>query len=195
LRRLIATVDPADVRSTELRVGHVTLELVNLWSNFVRAYYLSCALNARVGRRQRIRTTRTFTSTDDALRAAVLRFKPAAARLPSGGWSRRDEPDWKNTGILLTLASEGGWSNESTVAAALSIKGIRSIFDLPTFRNFYAHRNRETLEAARLLGARYGIPQYRRLSEILLSVPVAGRDLLLIEWIGELDIIIEWLCE
>jgi hypothetical protein len=195
LQRLVETVDTANQWLTELVVAHVTIELVSTWSNFVRSYYLSCALNARLGRRSRIRTSRPYASAQDALGAAVLRFNPKATPLATGLWHRRDEPDWKNNGTLITLASEASWSNLETIAAALSIRGARSTVDPPVARNFYAHRNAGTLAAARSLGPRYGIPQYERLSQILLAIPSGSPNSLLVEWTGELDTITEWLCE
>src|SRR5207248_3261272 len=88
LRRLVAGVDPRDVQATERVVAYVTIELLTLWGNFLRSYYLACALNARCGRRRRIRTAVSYASVEDALGAAVRRFNSRAVPLATGKWHR-----------------------------------------------------------------------------------------------------------
>ena len=195
LRHLAETVDRADLAKAERTIAHVAIELLTLWSNFVRSYYVACALGARRGRHSRVRTSKPYASVNDAIGAAIAKFRPSAVPRSTGLWHRRDEPTWHDNQTLITLAKDAKWSNEEVVAAALSIKGVRGALDLPVFRNFYAHRNPETLKTASQLGPQYGIPQHRRLSEILLAVPKGGHEALLLQWIGEFDIIIEWLCE
>ncbi len=195
LRRLAKAVDRTDLHLTDRTIAFVTLEVANAWANFMRSYYLACALNGKRSRRGTIRTAKPYASANEALGGAVVRFKPTATPNTAGQWHRRDEPAWHDTQVILTLSQEADWSNKDNVGTALSIRGSRGALDLPVFRNFYAHRNPATLRAARSLAPSHGIPQYQRLSDILLSVPVGSREALLVDWIDEFGIIVEWLCE
>jgi hypothetical protein len=195
LRKLVKGVDRTDVHITERSIAFATTELLTLWANFARSYYLASALQGKQTRRKRIQTSAHYSSPNDAIGAAILRFTPRARPHASGKWHRRQEPTWHDTNILLTLALDGGWSTASVVAAALSVTGVRAYVDLPVFRNFYAHRNASTQDAARACAPFYSIPQLRRVTDILLQVPQNGHEPLLVEWIDELDVVIDWLCE
>jgi hypothetical protein len=67
--------------------------------------------------------------------------------------------------------------------------------DLPVARNFYAHRNQGTEEAAQLIAPFYGIPSNLRVTKLLFSNPLRRPQPLIFEWIDEIKITADFLCE
>jgi hypothetical protein len=195
LQRRVSRLPAATDNSFEPEIEFVVIQLANLWSNFVRCYYLSSVFGARWGRRRHVHTSVSYRTINDAIGGAITTFRPRALPQASGQWRRRDEPAWHDNSTLLTLAQVGSWSTLPTIEAAFSIQGVRSILDLPVVRNFFAHRNFRSWVAARSLAIQYGIPQPHRISALVISVPLTGNDLLINQWLEELQLIIRWLCE
>ena len=131
-------VDPA--------VAFVILELDNLWAGVARSFFLSVAFCARDGTGNRVQLSKATKarSTDDALTHAIRRCKPQRFKQGlNGRWTWRDEPLWWKPRTLLDAIDEIGASNCQQVSMAISASP--NVFSyLHTFRNFYAHRSKET---------------------------------------------------
>lgn len=182
-------------RESDVRVSYATINLLNCWANFVRNYYLSCALGTRTKGAVPVHCAIRFATVNDALGRAIQKFRPSATPKTSGEWDRRDEPAWHDSNTLLRLAEDPGLSNRYSIEAALSL-GSRVFIDLPTMRNYFAHRNQSTYRAAVSIGANYGIPvRDRHPIEILLSRPLRRPQLLLYDWIDDIQTTVELLCE
>ena len=81
---------------------------------------------------------------DEALTHAIRRCRgPSYKAGQTGPWMRRDEPLWWRPGTLLNALDEIGASNYQQVSAAVSVSPGALMY-LHTFRNFYAHRSKET---------------------------------------------------
>ena len=115
-------------------------------------------------------------------------------RPKSGIWSRREEPPWHDSNVLLTLAADLAVSNLAQVQAAFS-SGTRATTDLIVFRNYFAHRNRSSLVAATSLANGNGVSTSGTAAQMLLRTPVGRNHSLLEEWISDLEFIAEFVCE
>jgi hypothetical protein len=91
------------------------------------------------------------------------------------------------------LCSDLGCSNLADIQAALSISS-RVFVDLPVFRNFFAHRNERSIEAAVRLGPLHGIPATLRPAAILLSPPLNSAQPLLVNWLEDMSFVVEYMC-
>lgn len=189
LQRKITTVNQTN---REAILSYVVIESLNSWRNFVRAFYLSCAFEAMTNGGARIRVSPGRVSLSDALGKAIHCYKPNALPNSRGQWDRRVEPNWHDTTTIIKICTNLGCSNLSMVNEAFSI-GSRVFEDLPVFRNFYAHRNQQTEMAAKRLGPQYGISAILSPSEILFSWPLGRPQPLILEWIDDLLITIEYL--
>lgn len=171
-----------------------TVETLSAWSEFSRHYVLSLALApiCRSGRRARVGVT-GVNAPADVLALAMRRLRPLRKPSASGAWARRDEPPWHDPNSLLVCATELRVSNLSEIRGALSI-GTGALRDLAVFRNFFGHRNAYTYRSAADLAIQYGIPTGHP-ATILLSRPLARPYPLLAEWIDDLAVIVELLCE
>ena len=176
-------------------IGQVTIDLLNAWANFSRSYYLSCVLRPKRERGGRvIATAFSGSGFTDAITVAMGRHRPKRQQLPGGGWSRRDEPPWHHTAVLLTSCADLGCSNLGQIQASVST-GTAVFNHLPTFRHFFAHRNDFTVSSARSVAASYSIPSAgQHPSEILRSPPYGRPSPLLLEWIDDLQVTIELMC-
>lgn len=180
-------------QTREILCCHATIDALNTWSSFLRAYFLSGMISAKRLGSARISVSSPEPLESRALGRAILFIRPKAKPKADGSWDRRDEPPWHDTTILLSLLRQMKFSNESEIAAALS-SGTRVFNDLPVFRNFYAHRNRLTRMAACNLAPHYGIPADRSPTEILLSLPLRRPQTLFADWLDDLRFTIEYMC-
>jgi hypothetical protein len=86
-----------------------------------------------------------------------------------------------------------GSSSLADVQATFSL-GYTVFRDLPVCRNFFAHRNRDTENAAMNLALRYGIAGSPRPAKMLLSFPYGGTEPLLLKWLHEIEFTVQYLC-
>jgi len=158
-------------RQQEALLSFVVIEILNTWTNFSRAYYLSCILKPRTVSGKRIIVLSLIPDFNSAISVAITHLRPHMTPPASGIWHRRDEPSWYDHNLLMRCCRNIGCSNITDIQAAFSL-GSRVFVDLPVFRNFFAHRNSQTGKAAADLGPQYGIPATLRPSQILLSSPL-----------------------
>lgn len=183
---------PLSQRDQNALLAHCTIELWATWHNFSRALYLASAFRARDKYGQRISIAGTVpTSEQEAIGIAVqaVNLKRYKAKNGVGPWDWRDEPNWKYPNDLLDAIAALHPSNEATVQGALST-GTRTWLDLPEFRNFFAHRDVETLHKAQALHVHYGHPPTERPGRVL-SIPSrtaqgTGWQPLLLDWVDDL---------
>jgi hypothetical protein len=186
-----ATLAPQD---RDPVISYVTIESLNAWSQFAKALYLSCMLNAKTESKATVVVVPAGASLNDAIGLAITKYKRSATPNSVGEWARRDEPPWHDPNILLGVCQQVNCSIYLQMQSAFSL-GQRVFLDLPVFRNFFAHRNRLSSRAAMNLGPLYLLPSSLRPSDILMrSKPMAVASVLE-EWIAELKITAEFLCQ
>ena len=174
---------PADRRT----LSFVTIEAANLWAQFSRCLYLSAAFGARDPAGTPAVAT-PAASEEDAIDLAVYAVRPHLRGLKQA-WTRRELPDFQNKGHLTKALQYVGATIFTDVETAVSYKS-RVLWDLPTMRNFYAHKSREAALAAARLAPHYGITRRLAPSELLCSVPPMAGDILLREWLADLRAIL-----
>ena len=193
LRMVVLGAQPKPIRRWEGDVCYVTLDLLNTWGNFARVFYLGCVFGAKTAGGVVIQSAQAFPSPNDAIGYVIGKWNQRATPLASGVWRRRDEPAWHVKNRLLDLAISLGFSNQATVAAALSLPS-QSLDHLPTFRNFFAHRNDSTFKLAMTLSPGYGIYGVRKPSEVLMARGPRRPQPLIMDWIDEVSSVVEQLC-
>jgi hypothetical protein len=151
-------------------------------------------LNAKTEGRVAVNVTPAGMTLNDAIGLAIMRYKRYAIPNTSGEWNRRDEPAWHDPNVLLGVCQNVNCSIYLQMQAAFSM-GQRVFLDLPVFRNFFAHRNRLSSRAAQNLGPNYLLPSILRPSEMLASSRPMAAASVLEEWIAELKITAEFLCQ
>ena len=193
--RNIAAAMPGghSTQSIEIHLEYVTIETLNAWVNFIRAYYLSGLLGAKRCGPSRVRVSHVIANENAAIGQAVLYWRRSAMPKPDGSWERRDEPTWHDPASVLPICLARGFSNIADLQAAVST-GTRVFRDLPVFRNYYAHRNQRTRKAAVDLAAIYGIVSTTRPSDILLTRPLGRSQPLILDWLDDLRFTIEYIC-
>lgn len=174
---------PAD-SDIDRRVAYVTIELLNAWCSFTRAFYISSALSAFTVGGARVTVTKTGIGTPhDAIAVAMSKLrnrKKVGITIP-----RKDEPSWHPANNLITLVQEIGASNLQTVTVALSYP-THVFHCLPIARNFFAHRNGDTAAHCRGLCAFLSIPFMRHPADVLLQRDYTKPNNLLTEWISDI---------
>jgi hypothetical protein len=189
-RRLQIVAGNSTHPDRDLIVGYVAIEALNAWALFSRSYYLSCALGAWTERRG---WAAFSVASTDVLGDAIRLHKPTAQPNSSGSWHRRDEPPWHDPNTLMRACKHLRCSVEAQIAAAFSLN--QGVFrDLPVFRNFFAHRNGQTSQAAQDIAPRYTLPSHLAPAELLLSVSPGSSSSVIAEWLAEINITAEFLC-
>jgi len=177
-------------KDRDVVVAYVAIEALNAWALFSRSFYLSCALGALTERKKIVVTT----STPDPLGAAITCFSSRARPNAQGFWHRRDEPPWHDPNVLMKVCGNLGCSIRVQIGNAFSLS--QNVFnDLPVFRNFFAHRNGQTSQAAQNVAPRYMLPTHLSPTELLLSVSPGATERVILEWLTEMLITAEFLCK
>jgi hypothetical protein len=191
LREKVNRLTPTTSSFNDERIAFVVIEAMNLWASFARAYYLSWFLRPLTISGTRVICSNHFRLFEDALIFAIRRVRSRNY----GGTrpSRRDEPTWHEPRTLLTLAAEIGISNLNEVQAAFSL-GATYPANLPTVRNFYAHRNDETFRKVRERAILLGLGENLRPSEFVCTALPSRPQNLISDWLDEIRLTIELLC-
>ena len=187
----VSTLNPSLSQLHDETIAFVTVEALNIWSSFVRAYYLSWFLRPKTMAGQRVTCSHHFVLFQDALIFSVQLLRPR--RFSGGRVSRRDEPTWHDPANLLSLARAVGVSNLSQISSALSF-GATYADNLPTVRNFYAHRNEETFSKVQRQAALLGMGTDLRPCEFVCAALPSRPQNLISDWLDEMRLTIELLC-
>lgn len=185
LRRFVEQLKPPLAAPDDRLVAFVTTECLSLWSNFSRSYYLSCMHGAKriLGGRVALASV-AVNSNSDALNFSKHQFT----------YRRNNEPVWHEPRTLLKLFRAAGASNLTQVQAALSVSPL--VFkELPTIRNFFAHRCEETAKNATNLARRLGVSVGLRPSEIMCTQLPGRPQGVLADWIDDIRNAIEVACQ
>lgn len=191
LRQLIhAFAPPLDAPADRL-VSYTTIEALNIWASFARAYYLSCCVsNARRGSGVQVTLAGpNITNTIDALFWACKIVK-GSKKPPK---SRREEPAWFDPNTLLKTFAALDVSNLHQIQAAFSYS-TNVFIHLPTARNFFAHRNEETMRRLRDLARNLGINPNQPACDIVCSATGSRPQNVLADWLNDLQNVAILLC-
>jgi hypothetical protein len=175
-------------------ISYVTIEALNSWAQFSKAFYLSCAISARTESKVTVSVSPRGMSENDALGLAIKRYKPHATANILGRWARRDEPTWHDPNVLLVVCNHLNCSLYGHMQNAFSM-GQNVFIDLPVFRNFYGHRNRASERAAQNIAPKHLLASASRPSDILSRIPPYETAPLLLVWLAEMRITAEFLCQ
>jgi len=168
-------------------ISYVVIEAANLWAQYSQCLFLSCALGAKDVSGQRIVVNRAPTM-NDALTLAVHATKPKM-RGTYRQWQRRDLPDFQQKSELGKTVRYVRASVAADVDLALGYQS-RVLEDLPTMRNFFAHKAELAATKARNLAPRYGLSRALSPETLLCTPPRGGADVVLREWIADLNAIL-----
>jgi hypothetical protein len=191
LRQLINALSPPLHASEDRVISYTTIEALNTWGSFARAYYLSCCLcQARrtTGARVTLAAGR-ITNTLDALFCAT-RVMTGAKRPPT---NRRQEPAWHDPNTLLKTFAVLNVSNLNQIQAAFSYS-TSAFAHLPTIRNFFAHRNDDTMHKVRDVARHLGVNPNQRACEIVCSALAGRPQNILADWLDDIRNVAVLLC-
>lgn len=174
------------------QASFVSIELLNTWVRFARAYYLSCACGCKTTGGSRVGVGHgRFRRYGDALAFAITHFRPKL--VGKTAFSPLDEPTWYKQQTLEALANVLGLSVYSSVLTAFSYP-TSAFTDLPVVRNFFAHRSAHTAEQVRVRVRRRALPARLRPSEFVCTVERGSASPIISVWISDLLQVSRLLC-
>lgn len=183
LRDLSAGVARPQTPTDRRILSYVTIEAANLWAQYSFCLFLSAAMGARDSSGNRV-VANPAPNISRAIDLAVFAIHPKL-RGVTRPWTRLEQPDFQNKGVLAKALQYIGATIYPDVDAAVSYP-TRVLADLPTVRNFYAHKAELAAKKAAALGPRYGITRPMSPHELLCTLPPGRGDLLLNEWLADL---------
>lgn len=124
---------------------HLILELDNLYIESLRAFTLASMGGARCRSGQSTNPTTRFMDQGQAAAFILQTLNPTAfAKLGAPGTvNRKKEPSIRNLADVEKVLSRLGTTNVPSVRTAAAYPST-FVDLLPTFRNFFAHRNQDT---------------------------------------------------
>jgi hypothetical protein len=177
----------------DVAVAWTVIEALNLWSSFLRAYYLSGAIHTRtISGNHVLFNSIGFTNAKSAVKYAIQSVNP---KFNKSKISRRDEPAWHDKTNFVSLQQKVGASNLTQIYSAFSSGASFSNY-LPSVRNFYAHRCDETFQKAALVGVKLGLSSQPRLraTKIMCSRLPKRPQNILTDWLDDMLNVIDLLC-
>jgi hypothetical protein len=168
-------------------LSYVTIEAASLWAQYSTCLFLSAALGARDASGKRVVRSPTH-DTKQAIDLAVYAVHPRLRGI-TRPWKPYELPDFQNKGHLMMALAYIGATIYAEVDAAVSYK-TRVLADLPTMRNFYAHKAELAARKAAALGPHYGLTRPMSPHDLLCTPPLEGGGLLLNEWLADLAAIL-----
>jgi hypothetical protein len=164
------------ISERKIIVSYCMLDLVDLCGTFARTLYISSALGAVHGNGSVTTSTQSFSNAHAACVYSVrwkflksVAAKRLKAKPPS--YDRKIEPAWHRIDNIENISNDIALSNASQISNAAT-KGRLSLADAIEFRNFFAHRQEETLKLAKSCFSRYAITPVHSVEEsLLIRVP------------------------
>ncbi len=178
-------------------ISYVVIELHTAYSNFARAYFLSCILKPTTISGVKIVCNPTIGNFIDAIDASMkaCRNRTWVSARGNKNWTQRDEPSWHQPSILINSSQEIDCSNQTDISSAFSVP-TSAFEDLTKFRNFFAHRNKNTMKIALGVASQYGISTTPNHPVKILCSPSLGRSqALILDWFDDINLVIELLCQ
>ena len=189
---------PTEFATKNQEISFVAIELHTTYSNFARSYFLSCILTPTTRSGVKVACDPAITTFIDAIDASMKVCKNRIWINARGNknWAQRDEPPWHQTNVLIVSCQEIACSNQANIISALSVP-TSAFDDLTKFRNFFAHRNKVTTNAALNLASHYGISITSQTHPVeILCSPALGRtQAVILDWIDDISLVIELLCQ
>ena len=175
--------------------SYVCIECLSSWHNFCRSYFLSCILRPKTLSGYTISVNSHVRTFSDAISISMMTCKRNLWE--RGSWNRRDEPLWRDPKIFVKNCEAIGCSNIEKIRSAFSIPN-KVLDHLLAFRNYYSHRNDETIKKVRDLAFYYSIsipfkPSHP--TDILLLPAYDRPQALLLDWLDDIEIYVDLLCE
>ncbi len=183
LRLLALAAKSSPAVEQERMAGYIAIELVNTWDTYVRSSYLSIKCGAVSAGGSRIQIASGYSPNHDvALRDAALFFKPNLnVNKPV---APLDEPNWFDPATLTRLSRKFGFSNEPQILNAFSYP-TTAWKNLKTFRNFFAHKDKQTMKKATDAASRLLAQPVSRPSQALILIPRSAAASLVEEWLHD----------
>ena len=178
----------------EAHVVRATIDCLNSWSEFVRAYYMSCCIRARTRGGVIVSASSSAVGSPSMALAEAIRITRPRVFRRGGPWTRYDEPTWRDPGTLRRVAQAVGLTNLDRIDVAFSV--ATNVFEhLPKFRNYFGHRNAETAAAIQRLAPVYYSTMRERPAAILRKPLPSRSTCVLSEFLMDLEGIARVLCE
>lgn len=191
-RNVLSRIDESNFEDINVKMCYLSIGLCNLVSNFNKAFFLSCGRNPKGRDKKHSLSLHRFTTDDKLLEIIIKKYKPSAAPKANGSWSKKDEPSrYEIQHVeygLLTIGSRK--INDLYIVQGMNLS-IHT--NLPTFRNFYAHKNLKTQSSVREILPSLAIPDLH--PSLALLQPPNGRSVsLMMNWLDDFDVMIPILC-
>ena len=193
LQKLALSLPPLPKPAEKRSAAYVVVETTNLWASTARSFYLSCILRARRVSGIRVQLgVGGIQSIQDGIHFAVQTLKRKRVNA-NRVYHPLDEPNWYKRETLLALANALTLSNSSDIQMALSV-ATDAFTDIVVFRHFFAHRSESTAREAQLLGPRYGQSSIKHPADIVCGISPGRSQNVLADWIDDIQITIDYLC-
>jgi hypothetical protein len=169
--------------------AYVVIEATNLWAAYCRALFLSSAYGGRDAAGPVLPGSRRFSTEEAALTLAIGSVKPNVLKNRKPPWTDFDEPSWRVPTQFDAAMKALGARNAVTVSSALSTTSP-VLKEIPTFRNFYAHRSKSTVAETRSIALAYSVPAKERPTAVARTYQPTLGESLIEAWLRDLDSIV-----
>lgn len=167
---------------------YIAIEAMNAWTVFIREYYIAATILKAVDSSGFRPFAGLYNSEADALMHAIRAADPRRHRvITRAGRPPRwhDEPVWYKPQVFTGVLRSVGFANLPAVSSALAVRS--DVFlSLPTLRNFYAHRSKDTVAKLAPVVRRHSLAPNSRAGDIMGYIPPGGAANLTEIWLDDI---------
>src|SRR5690606_31335231 len=127
---------PKPLPQDKHELSYLTIELLNRYRNFNRAFLFSCATGAKTTRNNSVGIAGVVDEFD-FISAVFATYSNKQVDMSTRSWASRDEPAWEAD--VLRIAKQLSLQNENAIDTAFTVSSFYK--QLKIFRNFCGHRS------------------------------------------------------
>lgn len=173
----------------DIAISRTCIEVFNAWALFGRCFYISSMLGVQSRKGNFVRPAGRIPTIREAILTATKAVCPRFAGTPT--WF--DEPKWYNHEDMLKVWTRATLSNLPSLQAAYGLP-LNAVHALRATRNFYAHRNEDTMYKYSRTLISQGYAGIDHPSAFLLKRTASRQRTILQDWMLDISIIAEEMC-
>ena len=179
---------PTPLPQDKHEISYLTIELLNRYRNFNRAFLFSCTTGARTTKKT-IVGLGGISDEFDFIGAVFSTYSKKQVDTSTRTWNSRDEPAWESD--VLRIARNLRLQNEVAIETAFTVSSFYK--PLKVFRNFCGHRSHELFKEVADAAVQYNLCE--KSVERLLTTRSPSDGYLIIKWIDECRVYASLICE
>lgn len=179
---------PTPLPHNKHELNYLTIELLNRYRNFNRAFLFSCATGAKTTKNNIVGVSGVLDEFD-FIQTVFSTYKNKQVDASMRTWNSRDEPAWESDALRIARLLQ--FQNEVSVDTAFTTSSFYK--HLKIFRNFCGHRSHPLFKDVANTALQYNLNE--KSIERILTTQSPSDGYLILKWIDACKVYASLICE